>query len=474
MKNLPIRVKITIWFTAALVVIISITYLAILSVSRQVIQKTIRDSLIEAVSHNIDEIEYYKSIEEANNNGDLDYYVSYNGGILEIDDDFLDEVNGIFTALYDSNINFYYGENPIAKETMSYSLSDSVIQTVSVNSTLYYIFDKALTQPGLEGLWLRGIVSEKQGEGEISSISRFSLIALPILLVLSVTGGYLIAKKMLRPIQEISEAASHIEKGGDLKKRIEIGNGKDELHQLANSFNEMFKRLDESFETERRFTSDASHELRTPMAVIMAQCEFILEKDRSPEEYKKALTVINRQSKRMTVLINDMLDYTRMEMKADSYERQPLDLSQLVRSVCDDMALIRDKGIILSYDAGDSIQYCANRYLLTRMLGNLISNAYKYGKENGHILVLLERKNDEILLHVEDDGIGISSEDLPHIFDRFYRADNSRSGKGTGLGLSMVKQIASFHGADIEVESTPGKGSRFTIRFAFTEEKDSR
>lgn len=465
MKNLPIRIKITIWFAAALIVVMSITYIAILSVSRQVIQKTIRDSLVEAVTHNVDEIEYYRNIEEAQLAGDLDYYVSYNGGILEIDDDFLDEVNGVFTALYDSNFSFYYGENPVAKETMEYPLSNSLLRDVSVNGTVYYVFDIALEQEGLEGLWLRGIVSEKQGESEMSNISRFSLIILPILFVLAVTGGYLIAKRMLKPIQKISESASQISMGGDLKKRIEIGSGNDELHLLANSFNEMFSRLEESFETERRFTSDASHELRTPMAVIMAQCEFILEKDRSPEEYKKALAVINRQGKRMTALINDMLDYTRIEMKADSYVKEELDLSQLVDSVCTDMKFIRDKGIELEYDAGEHILYCGNRYLLTRLLNNLIANAYKYGNENGHIRVALEKKDREILLSVEDDGIGIADEDISKIFDRFYRADNSRSSKGTGLGLSIVKQIAAFHGAQIDVESSLGIGSRFTVRF---------
>ncbi len=464
MKHLSIRTKITLWFTAALIIVVSLTYVVILSVSNQVYQKIIRDNLIETVENNIDEVEYFSNIEKENLQDDVDHFISYGTGFLEIDDDFLNAVNEVYTALYDSSLTMLYGENPIAKDTSSISLKDSIIQTRTVGGITYYIFDRALSEAGLEGLWLRGVVAETQGKERMSSISRLSLILLPMLVLLAIIGGYLIAGRTLKPIKQISEAASQIGKGDDLKRRISIGEGRDELHQLADNFNEMFARLEASFEKEQQFTSDASHELRTPMSVILAQCEFSLERERTPEEYVTALSVIQRQARRMSGLINDMLDFTRLRMKTDRYPLEHYDLSESVASLCADMALIREKNIELSYDQIEKgIIYRGNKALLTRALTNLISNAYRYGKQNGHIQVSLHQINETVIIVVADDGVGIAEEEQDKIFRRFYQGDNSRSAVGTGLGLSMAEEIVRFHGGKIELQSKKDLGSTFKI-----------
>lgn len=358
-----------------------------------------------------------------------------------------------------------YGENPISRQVSDLEFVDSKVQRIKVHHTLYYIFDRKLTLKGLEELWLRGVVSEKQGMTQMSDITRLSLLLLPFMVLVSVTGGYLIAGRMLRPIQKISESASQISSGGDLKKRIAIGDGKDELHQLAKSFNAMFQRLEESFDAEHQFTSDASHELRTPVSVILAQCELSLEEPRSSEEYEDALRTIQRQGRKMSKLVNHMLDFTRLEMRADSYMRQKLDLTELVRSVCFDMALIQEKEIVLNYEVQEQVEFVGNYQLLSRMLTNLISNAYRYGKEQGHIFVSLKHLEQEIELSVADDGIGIATEEQEKIFRRFYQADNSRSVAGTGLGLSMVYEIVQFHDGTISVESELQNGSTFIVTF---------
>ena len=226
----------------------------------------------------------------------------------------------------------------------------------------------------------------------------------------------------------------------------------------------MFERLEDAFETERQFTFDASHELRTPVSVIAAQCEYTLERTRSNEEYEEALQTIQRQGRKMSRLINDMLDITRLEIRADSYIQEAVDLTQLVTSVCADMALIQERGITLGWEVQENIIYKGNPVLLTRLLTNLVSNAYRYGKEHGHIQVTLRRKEKEIELAVSDDGIGIAIEEQQKIFRRFYQADQSRSNSGTGLGLSMVYEIAQIHGGEIDVESTLGQGSTFVFR----------
>ncbi len=469
MKNLSIRLKITLWFAVALFVIVAITYVVILTVSNQVIQKTIRDTLLHTVEDNVDEVEFYTDISQVDIANSVDHFIMYNSGYLEVDDDFLDEVNDVYTALYLSDGTLMYGENPLAVALADLEFSDSEIRERTVNGELYYILDRHLTQKGLEDLWLRGVVSEHQGEVQMHEISTLSLIILPIILIAAVLGGYFIAKRMLMPIKQITNAAENISRGGDLKKRIELDSGKDELHRLADSFNNMIARLDESFEAERQFTSDVSHELRTPMSVIMAQCEYTLDEERTPQEYERALRLIRRQGRKMTKLINDMLDFVRLERRGTNYQIEKLNLSALVNSVCEDMSLIRERGISLEHEVEDEIWVDGNPALLSRLLSNLISNAYRYGKDDGHIKVRLKKSQDEVTLSVSDDGIGISREDKEKIFRRFYQADSSRTGSGTGLGLSMVKEIASFHGGSMSVESEPGKGSEFTFHLPVKE-----
>ena len=463
MRGASIRLKITLWFSAALILVAAITYGVIFAISRQVILKNIRDSLIETMAHNVDEVEYYADLHHVDLTSTLDHYLRYGEGYLEVDDDFLDEVNGVFTALYQEDGTFLYGENPIARETQDLPFQNEVIQEVTAGDVLYYVYDCALPQAGLSGLWLRGAVAETQGKVQLTNIAQMSLILMPLLVLAAIVGGYLIAGRMLRPIKKITAAAAEIRAGGDLNKRIELGKGGDELHQLAGQFNAMFARLDEAFQTERQFTSDASHELRTPMSVILAQCELALEEDGTTEEYREALQVIARQGKKMARLIQDMLDFSRLELQSERYTRERVDLSALLETQCPDLALIREQGITLTWDAAPGIAVMGNRELLTRLLTNLVSNAYRYGRPDGHIQVSLTETGSEAVLTVADDGIGIAQEEQEKIFRRFYQADSSRTGQGSGLGLSMVQEIARFHGGGVSLTSEVGNGSTFTV-----------
>lgn len=462
MKNLSIRLKITIWFSAILVLVIGITFTTIFWINRSVMQKNIKDNLIKTVEDNVDEVEFFDSLNKDSIDYDGDIYISYKDGLLEIDDDFLDKVNGIITALYSENGALLYGENRLIKKTSKIHFEDEKLQKISYEGAGYYIFDRKLQGRKLDGLWLRGIVSENEDMERVTTVVHISFIALPVLFVLAVFGGYSVAKRMLRPVNQITEAAAQISQGSDLKKRIALGRGGDELHQLAAVFDDMFARLEEAFETERRFTSDASHELRTPMAVIMAQCEYILNETRSVEEYEEAFYVIQRQGRKMSRLIDDMLVFTRMEQRNESYPKEYLNLSELVEDICQDMALLKEKQIILTWELEPDIFFEGNRLLITRLLINLISNAYRYGKQNGNIFVTLNQK-EKIFVTVKDNGIGISREQQEKIFERFYRADASRTLEGSGLGLAMVREIVQFYGGKIEVSSELEKGSVFTI-----------
>lgn len=466
MKRLPLRLKITLWFTVAMLLVTAFTYVAVLYVSNQILQKTIQDNLIEAVEENYSEVRYYSSIDEADLSRDASHFLEFQSGFLEVDDDFLEQVNGVYTALYNSDAALLYGENPISRHTATLKFRESRLQRIRIDGTNYYVFDRKLTLKNLDGLWLRGVVSEKQGTTQMNTITRASLLVLPGIVLIASVGGYFIIKRMLAPLRKMSETAQRIGRENDLKQRIDLDGSSQELQRLADTFNDMLDKLDKAADAERRFISDASHELRTPMTVILAQCEFSLEKPRSGEEYEESFRVIHRQGRRMAKMINGMLDFTRLDAGTDRYTKEAIDLTQLVDSVCGDMALIREKGIELEWDAEAGITLMGNYELLTRLLINLIGNAYRYGRENGHIRVRLQRDAaGAVELSVADDGIGIAEEDRDKIFRRFYQSDSSRSGEGIGLGLSMASEIARFHGGAITVESEPGRGSVFYVRF---------
>ncbi len=487
MRKMSIKSKITLWYTAVLIIVIAVTFVVVVALSNREIQKSIQDSLVENVEDNVDEVEYYSR----NNNDDedavddMDFYIPYNGGYLEIDDDYLKIVNDVYTSLCYDDGTVIYGENPIILATGDMEFVDGEVRTVEVDGVLYYVYDRELSMEGLEGLWLRGVVSETQGSTQVSSVVRASLIVLPVVVILAIIGGYILTRRLLKPIKAINESANEIRQSGDLSKRIDVGEGSGELHNLADNFNKMFDEIEDKFRQQRQFTSDASHELRTPMSVIMAQCEIILEGDPSKAEYREAVELIQRQGGKMSRLISDMLDFSRIEMRSDKYPIETVDFSELVETTTADMSLIRDKNIELTWSVEMDIRVQGNKMLLTRMLTNLISNAYRYGHENGHIYVSLisdvlddgtdgvggsggrRMESSDISfaeLRVKDDGIGISADDREKIFQRFYQADKSRSGEGFGMGLSMVDEIVRFHDGSISVESELGKGSEFIVR----------
>ena len=165
----------------------------------------------------------------------------------------------------------------------------------------------------------------------------------------------------------------------------------------------------------------------------------------------------------MTRLITALLDFTRLECRTDYYKKEPVDMSALVASLCMDMALLKEKGIALTWDVEQNIRVQGSQELLSRLLTNLLSNAYQYGREQGHIWVRLCQGQGMVRLSVRDDGVGIAPQQQEKVFRRFYQADASRSNQGMGLGLAMVKEIAVFHGGEIQVESKEGEGSVFTL-----------
>ena len=321
MKRSSLQWKLTLWFSAALVLMAVLTFIVVFFVSHSVLQKQLRTELIHTVEDNVDEVEFYRSIAQMDQDGDTDHYIRYGVGYLEIDDDFLDQVNGVTTALYHENGSLLYGENPVAAAG-KLAFEDGVCRTVRVRGETWYVFDRRLEQSALRDLWLRGAVPETRADAPLRDIVYVCVWSLLALTLIAIAGGVLIARRALKPLRAMALTAAQISGGDDLKKRMPDG-GSDELAQLAGAFNGMMQRLDDAFEAERQFASDASHELRTPMAVIMAQCEDALSGEKTGADYREALSVIHRQGRRMNRMISGMLELVRMERKTDRYAREP-------------------------------------------------------------------------------------------------------------------------------------------------------
>lgn len=462
MKNRSIRFKLTLWFTLAQIAVVAITLLAVLGASQMVLRGTIRDYLIGTVEENVDNIRY--AAEEGTSPANV--YIPYKDGYLVVDADYMEVINDVHTALYTKDGTMLYGANPLSHQTANLPFEESYTWHMKVDGTRYDLYDRKVNLEGTDGdLWIRGIVPETESATQLRTIARMMAGLLPFLILLTVLFAYFLADRLLAPIKKIEETATAITEESDWSRRIETVSKDDEVGRLAKAFNRMMDRLEHSYETERQFTSDASHELRTPASVILAQTDYILEKDRPAEEYKEALEVVQRQGSRMNTLIGDMLDYTRIEQSAERYPFEPVDLSELVSETAGQMAMLRTNGITLHSDIDGDVSLQGNPLLLSRLLQNLISNAYRYGKENGRIDVSLKTENGHPVLAVSDDGVGIAKEEQEKIFERFYRSDASRTVQGTGLGLSMVKRIAELHGANVELESEEGAGSTFRIIF---------
>lgn len=462
MKNISIRVKLTAWFTAALIITTAITFLAVLWAGKTGLRKTVRDYLIAAVEENVDNIRFVdkKGIEG------FFIYIPVNGGYLRIDTDYMDVVNDAYISLCHSDGEMIYGESPLPPGFDLPEFTHSSLVSVKAADIRYEIYNRKLNidMPG-ESVWIRGIVSEEKSEAQMSSMIHFLLILLPFVIILSAASGYILSGRLLSPIVRIKDTAEGISNGNDLGRRIAVSNENDEIGKLAKVFNNMLGRIERSFETEKRFTSDASHELRTPTAVILAQSEYALEKERTTEDYIEALETIQKQGNRMSALITDMLDFTRMEQAGERYRFEDTDFSEIVAETVKEVSDSYENGITAITDIDNGIHISGNAFLLSRLVRNLTENAFRYGKENGKVCVSLKKENNNSILTVADDGAGIPQDEQEKIFERFYRGDSSRSQKGSGLGLSMVKKIAELHNAEIILTSEKDKGSEFKIVF---------
>ncbi|MDI6770783.1 MAG: ATP-binding protein [Anaerolineales bacterium] len=309
--------------------------------------------------------------------------------------------------------------------------------------------------------WVQTAQSLANAEDSLDRLRTALLVGVGALSLLAGFAGYFLAARALAPIDKITATARRIS-AEDLSARLNLPDHGDEVSRLADTFDDMLARIENGFARERQFTADASHELRTPLTAMQTILDFMRAGERPAAEYRQALDDISEEADRLQNLVEGLLILARGEGNLKLQEDE-IDLTLLLADLTDSLRpLAEAKRLSLTFERPPSIRLFADPDALIRLFVNLLDNAIKY-TERGGIIVSAGEEEGDAVVEIADTGIGIPAEHLPHIFERFYRVDASRSSRGAGLGLAIAAQIVQGHRGRLEVQSEAGKGTRFTV-----------
>ena len=434
LSRIPVSIRVTVWFSSVIVILFLIILSSLILIEDKVVNDLSQKELVEAVE------EIYEDPEKFENFNDGIYYIKYN------------EQNEIIAGKFPKDFDI----------ALAFSIEDINIYQVENKKFLYY--DTRLQD---EDDWIRGIYPLGKVQKEIETLWNIAIALSVLFLIFVVIVGYRIIKNAFKPVKQISDTALKIKRSKDFSNRIKLEDSNDdEIHKMASTFNEMLDTVEEVFIHEKQFSSDVSHELRTPITVILAQSDYALQYSDTFEEAKESLEVINRHAKRMTNLINQIMELSKLERQKE-IEKEKINLSNIVLQLLDDYKpLLESKNLNLVYNVEKDIRIQGNKIMLERVFLNILMNAVKFTKTN--IEISLTREDKTAVLKIRDDGIGISEENKKFIWERFFQVNDSRNkeeNKGSGLGLSMVKKIVDLHSATIDLESELEQGTCFTIKF---------
>ena len=449
-----IRVRLTLWFVLLLAITLAIFCVALYLALRHNLNSSLNDSLesrAEIVSGLVVDVNRVDVAE-----------LTIPGDPVEGEE---------FVRVFDSSGNLVFdnsGEKfrpPNDPAAVSAALSGSrTRRTLDLGPEL-----RALTAPIRADGQVIGAVEVGLATDDVHSTLRTLLIIIavtyPLALIIASGGGVFLAGRALSPIDGLTRAARRIS-AEDLSQRLDMRVPDDEVGRLARTFDEMIARLDDAFRRQRQFTADASHELRTPLTAIKGQTEVALQKDRDPEEYRSVLRNVNLEVDRMIRLVSSLLMLARADAQQVPLARESISLGGVIGDAADQVRSAADsKGVLIRVRNGRETRLTADQDLLLQLMLNLLDNAVKHTPSGGSIDVSWRIEDGSAQVVVSDEGPGIASEHLPHIFDRFYRVDKARSrdGGGVGLGLSICRWIAQAHGGSIEAGNAPGRGATFKV-----------
>jgi heavy metal sensor kinase len=290
-------------------------------------------------------------------------------------------------------------------------------------------------------------------------------VGLPVVVTVAIAGGYLLMSRALRPVDEITQSAERIT-SRNLGERLPAPQTGDELERLSIGLNRMIARLDESFQHTHRFSADASHELRTPLTILRGELEAAAQQPQITPDLRETLGSALEETERLSRIVESLMAISRLDAGEARVELARFDLAELTSGTTEQMRLLaEDKNIALRCETERQVRIEGDRARLKQVIVNLVDNAIKYTPAGGLVGVKVCASDGRAVIEVNDNGVGIPPEALPHIFERFYRVDKARSRQigGAGLGLSIIKAIVTAHGGQVRVESVEGKGSRFLI-----------
>jgi len=346
--------------------------------------------------------------------------------------------------------------------------------TLSTGEDRWRLYTQAVTAADAAG-WVQVVQNLDPVDETLEKLLTQMAIGVPLALALAGVGGLFLASRALQPIARITRTAQSIS-GSDLNRRIHYQGPADELGRLAQTFDEMLDRLQAAFERERRFTGDAAHELRTPLAALKGRIGVTLSQPRQVPEYTATLQEMEGQVDRLIHLSNDLLFIARLDQGQRPLQLEPIDLHDFLSAVVEQVSpLAEAKQIELNETIPDDLTIRGDIDLLIRLFLNLLDNAIKYTPEGGQVIVAAQLENKQVGIAITDTGPGISSEHLPHLFERFYRVEGDRARRrrgsgqsGAGLGLAIAYEIARVHGGQLTVESRSNQGAAFMVHLPKT------
>lgn len=444
-RSLSIRAKVTFWYTLSMALLMLLGAGYLLSMTQQLSRSQLQSRLRDVVAQTVQDTHFHYG---------------------ELDDEELDYYSGgVSIQLYDTEGHL------LAPQGSQRSRVDAILTDGSLRSVIdwageeWLVYDRYAIQDGT-AFWVRGTASLSESSHVLENLLELLFISLPLLLLAAALGGWLITRRAFRPIEQMARTAGAISSGSDLSRRVTSPSSGDEVARLGQTLNAMLARLQSAFERERQFSSDVSHELRTPIAVIRSQCDYCLSPQASEADRQEGLEAIQRQADRMSQMVSQLLLLSRAENGRFVPQMETVDLSQLCQMcLLEAGPAAQAAQVSLEEAVTPGLTLQGDETLLLRLVTNLLSNAVRYNKPGGQVHLSLKPQDRSLVLQVQDTGQGIAPEELPKIWDRFYRGDASRSSEGSGLGLSMVQWIAQVHHAQVQVESQPGQGSCFTVTF---------
>ena len=362
------------------------------------------------------------------------------------------------------NTNPTYAPLPIAPDSFAVAQRGAAqFETVSLNGENYRLYTTPVQDHGKT----IGALQMAERLGEIHRALRelaFTLaLSVPLTLAAATAGGIFLARRALTPMDRITRAVQRLN-AQDLRQRLNLNLPDDEVGRLAQTFDVMLDRLENAFQREREFTANASHELRTPLTVMRGGIDVALERPRTADEYQRVLGELGAQADQLTRLAQDLLTLAYADARQIGVTREELNAAQILGAVADALEPIATaKEIGIQIQADESLAFWGDEQKLLRVLFNLVENALNYSKAGDVVLLSARAAVDSITLAVTDHGAGIAPEDLPHLFERFYRGQNGRE-QGAGLGLAIARALVQAQGGTIRVSSPARQGTTFTVQ----------